>query len=486
MTTSKHWLARARHALRSSLVPLPTEYNEIDWKVGLAPDTERLIEHLSAFANYPGGGYIVFGIDNSGTPCGIETSEIETIISRLANLGRDALEPKIVIDHTIEDLDGVFILIVYIGESGIKPVCRRGKPLDYTFIRSGGTTRRASRQEVGMMMLNSRTPRWEELRASPLLAMQEIFEKLDIVAICRLLERPYAGETPETIRWMIDEAMLVADGDGHYITNLGVIAAARDLENFSSLERKRVRVVRYKGLNKIETFHEQVGKKGYAIGFEGLIHYLKGVLPHSEVIKEALRGEVSLYPEIALRELIANALIHQDFTVSGAGPMIEIFDNRIEITNPGNLLPTKSLDRLIGTKPESRNELLASSFRRYRICEERGTGFQKSVAAIELYGLPPIAFRQVENAFSVTLFAPRKFAEMSQDERIEACYQHAILKYLSSSALTNTSLRERLKMHEKQRTQVSNLISEAVAAGRIKRKDPNSSPKFAEYIPYWA
>ena len=103
-----------------------------------------------------------------------------------------------------------------------------------------------------------------------------------------------------------------------------------------------------------------------------------------------MRTEVSVYPEIALRELIANALIHQDFSVTGAGPMVEIYDDRIAVTNPGTLLPGKKPDRLIGTTPESRNETLASSFRRYRICEERGTGFQKIVGAVELFGLPPL------------------------------------------------------------------------------------------------
>lgn len=217
-----------------------------------------------------------------------------------------------------------------------------------------------------------------------------------------------------------------------------------------------------------------------------MIDHLNLILPHSEVIKQSLRAEVSIYPEIALRELIANALIHQDFSITGAGPMIELFADRIEFTNPGALLPSKRLDRLIGTTPESRNEVLASAFRLYRICEERGTGFQKVVAAVELYGLPPVTFTTLDNAFRVTLHAPRKFSEMAQSERIEACYQHAVLKYLSSSALTNTSLRDRLKMHEKQRTQVSNLIRDAVDAGRIKRKDPDSnSSKFAEYVPYW-
>lgn len=129
--------------------------------------------------------------------------------------------------------------------------------------------------------------------------------------------------------------------------------------------------------------------------------------------------------------------------------------------------------------------MLASSFRRFRICEERGTGFQKVVAATELFGLPPVQFSPQDNAFRVTLFAPRKFSEMSQSERIEACYQHAVLQYLSSQTLTNTTLRERFKLHEKQRNQITNLISDSVEARRIKRKDSGSGKKFAEYIPYW-
>ena len=334
---------------------------------------------------------------------------------------------------------------------------------------------------------NSRTPRWEELRASARLPVPALLNQIDIAAVCKLLERPIPADSNDALRWLVYEKMAEIDGDGGYITNFGAIAAARDLRQFDTLQRKRIRVIRYRGFNKVETIDELVGQKGYAIGFEGLIGYLKRILPHSEVIREALRAEVTVYPEISLRELIANALIHQDFTIAGAGPMIEVFDDRIEFTNPGGLLPGKTVDRLIGATPESRNEVLAAAFRRYRICEERGTGFQKVVTAVELFGLPPVAFVQAEKAFKVILYAPRKFADMSQTDRIEACYQHAVLKYLSSGAMTNTSLRERLKMHEKQRTQVSNLIRDAVGAGRIKRKDPDSpSSKLAEYIPYWA
>lgn len=486
MNPHKPWLEKAALILRHALARIPTEPNELDWKSGLSPQKHRLSEHLSAFANESGGGFLVFGIDSAtASICGVDPKQSQVIADQLANLGRDALEPPIVIDHAVVDWHGSNLLFVRIPEQRVKPVHLRGKGVEYAWIRSGGTTRKASRQEIGGLMLHSQTPRWENLRACARLSLDEAVEHLDVAAIARLLNRPLL-KNAELLAWMAEESLIELDGDGAYVTNFGAIAAAKDLRQFEPLDRKGVRVIRYRGLNKVETIDEQQGRKGYAIGLEGLIRQLKLVLPHSEVIREALRTETSLYPELALRELIANALIHQDFTLSGTGPMVEIFDNRIEFTSPGTLIAGKVPDRLIGTTPISRNELLAGAFRRYGLCEERGTGFQKVVSHAEIYGLPPVGFTPFEQAFKVVLYAPRSFAEMSQTERIEAAYQHAVLKYVSSSAMTNTSLRERLKMSERQRNQVSNLIADASAAGRITRKDPESGNKFAEYIPYWA
>lgn len=484
---AKHWIARAVALLDASRTPVPHEINELDWKVALSAKRDRLTEHLCAFANHPDGGYLAFGVaDGDAALVGISQDEVADITNTLTNLGRDAVDPPVRLDHAVVDHEGVPLLFIRIPEQSNKPVHRRGKSIEETWIRSGGTTRKASRQEIGALMLNSRAPRWEELRASPLLSVDEVVERLDLAVVAKLLERPLPEDDAELLRWLTDEAIVEPDGNGFYITNFGGIAAARRLTEFDSLARKRIRVIRYRGMNKVDTVDEMEGQKGYAVGFEGLIKYLMQVLPHSEVIQQSLRVRTSVYPEIALRELIANALIHQDFSITGAGPTIEIFDDRITFTNPGGLLPGKKPDRLIGTTPESRNELLASAFRRYRICEERGTGFQKVVAAVELFGLPPVAFTPLENAFQVTLYAPRNFRDMGQSERIEACYQHAVLQYLSSQTLTNTTLRERLKVSEKQRNQITNLIADAVAAGRIKRKDASTGNKFAEYLPYWA
>ena len=483
----KHWITRARAWFAASREPVPHEINELDWKIDLSAGKERLVEHLIAFANQANGGFLVFGVADAGaTLIGVGQMQAQEAITKLSNLGRDAIEPPLVLDHAVVDYDNVPLLFVHIVEQASKPAHRRRKGIEETWIRSGGTTRKASRAEVGSLMLHSHAPRWEELRASPLLSVDEVVTQLDLSTVAKLLQRPLPDAPDELMRWLTEERMVAPDGNGYYITNFGGIAAARELESFDSLRRKRIRVIRYRGANKVDTIDEFVDGKGYAVGFEGLIGYLKHILPHSEVIQQSLREQVSMYPEIALRELIANTLIHQDFTVTGAGPTIEIFEDRITFTNPGTLLPGKRPDRLIGTTPESRNELLASKFRLYRICEERGTGFQKVVSAVELFGMPPVVFTPLENGFQVTLHAPRRFADMSQDERIEACYQHAVLQYFSSQTLTNTTLRTRFKVSERQRNQITNLIGDAVAAGRIKRKDSTAGNKFAEYIPYWA
>ena len=484
----KAWTAKALNLLQASLQPPKHELNELDWKAGVSPEKRRLTEHLSAFANHPGGGFLIYGIDSAGNPSGVDQAAIETAINHLANLGRSGLEPPVSLDHTVLDYGGVRLLCVHIPESAVKPVHLRGKPMDHAFIRSGGTTRAASRQEVGTLMLHSRTPAWEDLHVSLLLPDDQFASRLHAEPIIEMLGRPAPGSPKELIDWMEGERFVVREpSGGGYVTNLGAIAAARKLTDYPDLSRKAVRVIIYDGLNKAKTEIEQEGNRGYAISFQALIKYVMSRLPQSEVIEQALRQRQTVYPEIALREIIANALIHQDFSITGAGPLIEIFNDRIEISNPGGLLPSKRLDRLIGTQPESRNEKLARAFRRYKICEERGSGLLKAGLEIELYGLPPIAFASGPNHFKVTLYSPRTFAKMSATERLEACYQHAVLKYYSDSALTNTTLRQRLKMPEKQRSMVSVLIQDAMDRGLIKAANPdNKSKKFAGYVPAWA
>lgn len=485
----KSWIPKALEYLEKSLGKVSVELNELDWKETISPNNAKLSQHISAFSNLPGGGFIVFGIkNNTREVVGISTTEANSIVDKLASLCRDGVEPLVSIDYSVEKFQEKDVLIIYIRESAVKPVFLHGKTVEDSFIRSGGSTRKASRQDVGALMLNSKSPTWEELRASKLLTEVEVIALLDFSKILELLNKPIPTDIRGIMIWLEEEKMLVnADGKGYYITNFGAITAGKDLKHFDDLVRKSVRLIKYEGKNKAGASKEFPGNKGYAIGFENLISFIKGLLKDSEIIKNALRVDTSIYPEIALRELVANTLIHQDFTIRGTGPMIEIFDDRIVFTNPGKLLPSKKIDRLIRTTPESRNEILAAAFRRYNICEERGSGFEKAVINIELFGLPPLIFEELENSFRVTMFAPKPYADMTNKERIEAAYQHAVITYFADGGFNNASLRERFKMHDKQASQISLLIKEAIDAGKIKPKEEgNISKKFSKYIPYWA
>ena len=133
-----------------------------------------------------------------------------------------------------------------------------------------------------------------------------------------LLGRPLPDGKPAILEALMADALIDRTEAGQWnITNLGAILLAKKLADFRSLKRKAIRVMVYRGASRIETIREQEGTKGYANGFEGLIGFINGLIPTNEVIEQALRKKVPLYPELAVRELVANALIHQDFFITG-------------------------------------------------------------------------------------------------------------------------------------------------------------------------
>lgn len=261
---------------------------------------------------------------------------------------------------------------------------------------------------------------------------------------------------------------------------------AKNIEEFENLSRKAVRVIIYEGKDRMKTIKELDGKKGYATGFESLIGFINNLLPANEVIKTALRADVKMYPEIAIRELVANALIHQDFYITGAGPMIEIFSDRIEITNPGQ--PLIDTLRLLDSPPRSRNEKLASIMRRFKVYEERGSGIDKVVFQSELFQLPAPDFRKSEKHFTAILFSHKPLSKMNKDDKVRACYLHCCLKYVAGKTkMNNTTLRERFKIKEKNYPIASGIISDTIEAGLIKLSDLNNkSKRYMSYIPFWA
>lgn len=265
---------------------------------------------------------------------------------------------------------------------------------------------------------------------------------------------------------------------------MGGILYAKDLNLFPALKRKAVRVIFYSDDSRINAKKEQEGGRGYAVGFTGLIDYIYDQLPANELIEGALRVDQKMFPKVALREFIANALIHQDFSVTGTGPMIEVFASRMEITNPGS--PLVDTGRFIDHAPRSRNESLASLMRQMNICEERGSGVDRALSAIEVAQLPAPEFQGESGFTRVILFAYREFKDMSRVDRVRACYQHCCLRWACKDFMSNASLRQRFNIGDSNYPMVSRVIKEALDAKLIKPADPeNRSKRDRRYIPAW-
>jgi hypothetical protein len=168
-------------------------------------------------------------------------------------------------------------------------------------------------------------------------------------------------------------------------------------------------------------------------------------LPQNEAIVNALRTAVKLLPEDTIREVLANALIHQNLQMGGAAPMVENYENRVEISNPGE--PIVPVERFIDGY-QSRNERMAGLMRRMHICEEKSSGVDRVVHTAEIYQLPAPDFRVAHKRTVVTVYGPKPFDEMGRDDRVRACYQHCALKWVISERMTNQSLRERFGLPE--------------------------------------
>jgi ATP-dependent DNA helicase RecG len=312
----------------------------------------------------------------------------------------------------------------------------------------------------------------------------DVVRLLDTQGYFDLLKLPYPANRESVLDKFKRENLIVLKSGTWAITNLGAVLFAKRLDEFASLSRKAPRVIVYDGTGKLETRLDKPGVKGFAVAFEGLIEFINGQIPRNEVITKALRRELKIFPEIAIRELVANALIHQDFNETGTSVMVEIYRDRMEITNPGK--PFISPERFID-EYQSRNERLADLMRRLRICEEKGSGVDKVVNAAEKYQLPAPDFRVGERHTIAVLFGHKGFEDMDRKDRVRACYQHCCLRYVMNQKMTNQSLRERFKLPETKAESASRILRDTITEKLIRLEDPTvTSHRYRSYVPFWA
>ena len=479
-------------ALLTDLLKAPGECEWLEFKHN-NENPEQIGEYISALANSAAlhdreVGYIVWGIDDA-TRNVVGT----TFKPRQAKKGNEALENWLLrslhpqVGFTIHEFqqDGLPVVLFEIPRSTHAPV-RFGSE---EFIRVGSLKKKLKdypTKEADLWAKFSRTP-FEKGIAKTNVTGDEVLKLLDFTTCFDRLKIPLPADRAGMLGRLADEQLIVGRPGGMFdITNLGAILFAKNLTQFDRLGRKTLRIIKYTGPGRSEAereWHDAPAQKGYALSFEPAVAFTASQVPQVEVIGPARRSEQRSYPEKAIREFVANALIHKDFSITGCGPMVEIFDRRIEITNPGE--PLIDPRRFIDSPPRSRNEGLAALMRRMDFAEERGSGIDKAILAIEAMRLPAPDFTKPPGFTKATMFAPKKFSEMAKPDRIRACYQHACLCQMLGQRMTNSSLRARFEIEPVNAAQASRLIAEALKIGVIKFFDEDARRKNASYLPVW-
>jgi len=452
---------------------------------------EKIGQTLSALANsaclhQKDEAYMVFGIDD-------KTHEIlgTTFNSGQKAKGNEDLEPWLArnlqpsIDFKIEEFEHESgrLVVFFIPAAKSGPV----KFLNEEYIRVGSAIHNLKKYPDKEALIWERRTPFESKIAQENVDEEEIVKKLDFDTYFQLIRRSMPSDSHSIIDILCREKFILKKKGGLHISNLGAIVLARKLSDFPKLENKRVRVVTYDGNNKLKGIKDKIFDSGYAVEFGSLIDYIESQIPSIERIQSALRETTVVYPKESIREFVANALVHQDFSLQGASPLIEIYIDRIEITNPGT--PLVEPNRFIDTPPKSRNEKLSDILFRMNICEKRGSGVDRAVLAIELAKMPAPKIEVLDDSLRVTIYSFKELNNLTNEEKANTCYMHSCIQYVinNNQPITNASLCERMGIEQKNKSIASRILADCLDRGWIKLFDrENKSPRHTKYLPAWA
>lgn len=469
------------------LKSLPTECEWVEFKVN-NKDPQKIGEYISALSNSATllgreNAYILWGVNDKtheveGTFFDYKNSkkgneELESWLTRLLN-------PRIEIKFYEVMFGDKKVVVLDISKAQKQPTKFSGEE----YIRIGSIKKNLAEypeKERQLWRAFDSTP--AELKiAKSHIDFEEVLKELDYKNYYEKLELALPDSYSKIEDDFIGEKFIKKNDAGRFdITNLGALLLGNDIKKFDELTGKGVRVIHYKDKTKMETINEKRFLKGYVVEFPNIVEYILEKIS-TEKINGALREKEYSYPPIAIREIIANILIHQDIDQKGTSPMIEIFSDRIEFSNAG--IPLVNVERIIDTVPISRNENLAGFMHRCGICEERGSGYDKVMYSLsKVKMLAPKVEIQSDKFTKVTLYSKTPYELITKEDKIRTCYMFACLLYVQGEALDNSVVRE---LFDIDKHKSSRIIKDVIAHNLVKAVDENTAPRYMKYIPFWA
>ena len=465
--------------------PAETEIVEFKRAKNSFSDSElgQYFSALSNEANLKGEAYawLVFGVDNS-------THELTDTQYKPSRPSLDEMKKKIGDQITNRITFEEIYDLMYQGKRVVMfqiPAAPQGIPIAYQghyYGRDGESLGALNLQEIERIRSQRADNSFEMRPAKSGLTSSEVLQYLNYKKLYERIDRRIPREESVILDLLKEYAYITEDHGSWAITNMGALLFANRLTDFENLRFRGLILRRYEGKNNLVMINERHSEAGYAVEFDDLLDWLENNTSKEKIISSRTR-EIT-YPRVAMREFMANVMVHQDFSITGMPLTIEIFSNRIVFTNPGSLL--NDANRLIDLPPHSRNETLAQAMLQVDLCERRGSGYDRAVEGIESMCLPPYKVEAGNNFTRVTMYPKKSFKEMTPKERLMACYQHACILFEKDEEMNNQSLRERFELEKNKSSVASRIIAEAVETGLLKpAHEDNEAKKFATYIPYY-
>ena len=330
------------------------------------------LKSISAFANGE-GGTLIFGISDANEIIGL--TNVEDDAEFISEVIKTKLDPIPTIDLKFKELNGKKLIFLYVNEGQETPYYYIGDKQRLAYVRIGNESVIADRIQLKQLVMKGSGRTYDSLPSSYKFENMA-FTKLKSVHYKRL-QRSF--EDSEFVSWgILDEA--------GKLTNAGALLA-----DDSPMRQSRIFCTRWNGLTMTNGLGEAIDDielEGSVIGqLQDAVTFIRNN-SHKRWWKENdHREELPDYPERAVTETVANAIIHRDYMQMGSEIHVDMYDDRLEIYSPGGMMDGKLIQQLnpLTVPSKRRNPLLADFFSRLGLMERRGSGMRKIIDAYKQY-----------------------------------------------------------------------------------------------------
>ena len=342
----------------------------------------QILKTLLAFAN-TAGGRLVVGVDDDRRVIGVmhPLDEEEKICSMIA----DSISPRLVPNVELMTIEGKTVLVVEVFLSGLRPHYLKAKgPENGVYVRLGSTNRQADRELVGELRRSAEGIAFDEL-PMPELSMDD----LDLAAVKSLLGEAHKPGVEELVT-----LRLLTREQGRFVPTRGaVLLFGKDRIRY--FPDAWFQCGRFVGQDKVEIFDHIELHDHLPGAVESIMMFLKKHAMRGADFSEIRRKDIWSIPVGILREVVINALVHADYSQRGAPTRISFFDDRIEVENPGILLPGMTIEDMKQGVSKIRNSVIARIFREAGLIEQWGSGVRRIFKEAGELGLPELQIMEI-------------------------------------------------------------------------------------------